>query len=296
MCNSLPNCVAFNSDGWIKNSTANFQPAVCDLFIKHDTPQPQPGPLSIWPKPISVTNGSSTIYVNPALAINASPASADLVNFFTSIMSKVFVHPLPTAATRAVREAAAKAAGRSVPLGYFGAIPLLSTINVQVANPSAPMQNGMDESYNLTIPADGTPATLSANTLVGAYHGIVTLAQLIRWDFDNKVYHVDYLPLAISDAPRFTWRGMLIDTSRHFQPLVTIYHVIDSLVLAKANVLHWHIVDWQAWPVESAAYPLLWSAAWSPDERYTLEDLAAVVAYAAARGVRVVPEFDTPGA
>ena len=58
---------------------------------------------------------------------------------------------------------------------------------------------------------------------------------------------------------------------------------------------HWHIVDWQSWPLESTAYPKLWSAAWSSRERYTLRDVAAVVEFARARGVRVVPEFDTPG-
>jgi hypothetical protein len=66
-------------------------------------------------------------------------------------------------------------------------------------------------------------------------------------------------------------------------------------VYAKLNVLHWHIVDYQSWPIQSLAYPLLWSAAWSPGERYTLADAAAVVEYARQRGVLVVPEFDSPG-
>jgi hexosaminidase len=61
------------------------------------------------------------------------------------------------------------------------------------------------------------------------------------------------------------------------------------------NVLHWHIVDYQSWPIQSLVYPDLWSAAWSPSERYTLSDAAAVVNFARQRGVLVVPEFDTPG-
>jgi hexosaminidase len=84
-------------------------------------------------------------------------------------------------------------------------------------------------------------------------------------------------------------------TCRHFLPLQTIYTIIDSITMAKMNVLHWHIVDWQSWPLESEAYPALWDAAWSSTEKYTFEDVASVVEYARQRGVRVVPEFDTPG-
>jgi hexosaminidase len=288
-CNGIPGCVAFNDDGWLKNSTSNIQPAVCNLYIQHDTPQPTPGPLSIWPKPTSVLNGSSSIFVQPTLSLSSNIVSTDLTNFFTWITSRLFIHPLPTAATAAIRN------GGKVTMPKQVNIPFLGNLQINVANPNAPLQLYIDETYNLTIPADGTPATINANTLVGAYHALVTLAQLITWDFDNLVYRVDYLPLSISDVPRFAWRGMLIDTSRHFQPLASIFHIIDSLVLAKANVIHVHWVDWQAWPIESAAAPLAWEAAWSPNERYTLEDMAAVVAYGASKGVRVVPEFDTPG-
>ena len=59
--------------------------------------------------------------------------------------------------------------------------------------------------------------------------------------------------------------------------------------------MHWHIVDWQSWPLQSTGLPDLWSASWSKSERYTLNDVVAVIKYANARGIRVVPEFDTPG-
>jgi hypothetical protein len=58
----------------------------------------------------------------------------------------------------------------------------------------------------------------------------------------------------------------------------------------------WAVVDWQSWPLQSVAYPNLWSASWSKSERYTLNDVVAVIAYANERGIRVVPEFDTVGA
>jgi hypothetical protein len=126
--------------------------------------------------------------------------------------------------------------------------------------------------------------------------GLQTLSQAIRYDLAADAYTVAAAPLAITDAPKFAWRGILIDTDRHWLSLHHIYRIIDSLGMAKMNVLHWHIVDWQSWPLASASYPKLWSAAWSKRERYTIADVVAVTAYANARGIRVVPEFDTPGA
>ena len=102
-------------------------------------------------------------------------------------------------------------------------------------------------------------------------------------------------PPRIQDRPRFPHRGLMIDTGRHFQPLASIRSVIDSLPYAKINVLHWHMSDSQSFPFESKTYPRLWAGAYSDFEKYTQADIAAVVEYARARGVRVVVEFDMPG-
>ena len=125
--------------------------------------------------------------------------------------------------------------------------------------------------------------------------GLQTLSQAIRFNFDTQQYGVAGTPLAIADAPKFAWRGILIDTDRHWLSLRDIYRIIDALGYAKLNIIHWHIVDWQAWPLQSTAYPNLWTAAWSPRERYTLADVTSVIKFANSRGIRVVPEFDTPG-
>lgn len=87
----------------------------------------------------------------------------------------------------------------------------------------------------------------------------------------------------------------MIDTSRHYEPLLSILNVIESLTYAKFNVLHWHIVVEESFPFESVSSPLLWNGAYSPEERYTQEDVAYVVEYARQRGIRVVVEFDMPG-
>ncbi|GAB4836057.1 Beta-hexosaminidase 3 [Ancistrocladus abbreviatus] len=95
--------------------------------------------------------------------------------------------------------------------------------------------------------------------------------------------------------PRLPYRGLLIDTSRHYLPLPVIKSVIDSMVYAKLNVLHWHIVDTQSFPLEIPSYPKLWNGAYSTSERYTIADAAEIVSYAQKRGVNVLAEIDVPG-
>lgn len=102
-----------------------------------------------------------------------------------------------------------------------------------------------------------------------------------------------YILLFFVSLPQI--KGLMIDTSRHFQTLAEIRRVIDSLPYAKLNVLHWHISDDQSYPFESKTYPKLWEAAHSKQERYTQLDIADIVEYARMRAVRVMVEFDMPG-
>lgn len=102
-------------------------------------------------------------------------------------------------------------------------------------------------------------------------------------------------PLVIRDAPAYPHRGLMLDTARHFLPVATITAAVDAMAMNKMNVLHLHLVDAQSFPVESSSYPNLTAAAYSPQSTYSHADLAGVVAHAAARGIRVVPEFDVPG-
>ncbi len=146
-------------------------------------------------------------------------------------------------------------------------------------------------------PTADVPITLSADTQVGFYRALETLAQLIEFDFDlNQYFFSQAVPLQINDSPRFPHRGVLVDSSRHFEPIPTLKGVVDSLSYAKLNVLHWHLVDQQSFPFDSPTYPLLSkSGSYSPAERYTPNDIADLVDYARKRGVRVMVEIDTPG-
>jgi len=108
-------------------------------------------------------------------------------------------------------------------------------------------------------------------------------------------YALDLAPWSIKDQPRFSHRGLLMDTSRHFEPIRTLKRIIQSMTYTKMNVLHWHLSDSQSFPLQSTTYPDLWNGSYSPYERFTQADAADLVEFARKRGVRIVPEFDVPG-
>jgi len=164
---------------------------------------------------------------------------------------------------------------------------------VKVTDPKAALAMGVDESYRLQVQDD--VITVNAPTPWGALHALTTLGQLVHFDAETKTYSIRHLPLRISDEPRFPHRSVLIDTVRHFLPVWQLEKAIVSLALAKFNVLHWHPADAQAFTVETPSFPRLWRGAYSPNERYTLAEVAHVVRFARAHGVRVMFEFDVPG-
>ncbi|XP_065050975.1 beta-hexosaminidase subunit beta-like [Rhopilema esculentum] len=150
----------------------------------------------------------------------------------------------------------------------------------------------MDESYELSVEA---PAShLSANTIWGTLRGLETFSQIIYINKNNK-----YLArkTKVKDWPRFKHRGFLIDTSRHYLPLKTLYKFLDAMAYSKFNVLHWHIVDDPAFPYVSKTFPnLSLKGARDPVTHvYTPDNVQAIISYARNRGIRIIPEFDTPG-
>ncbi|MEV5034424.1 family 20 glycosylhydrolase [Sphingobium sp. LMC3-1-1.1] len=162
------------------------------------------------------------------------------------------------------------------------------------------------EAYRLTVAPAGV--TLSASTDAGLYYGAETLWQLILAG-DGKA-----LPaIRIADAPAYGWRGVMLDSARHFQPVSYIRELIDRMAMVKLNTLHWHLTDDQGWRLPVPAYPRLTSVGgWrheagaegiDPDSGkpvrsggfYTEAEIREIIAYAANRHIVIVPEVDMPG-
>lgn len=165
----------------------------------------------------------------------------------------------------------------------------LAGLQLERPTPRLP-QLGDDESFRLRLTADAT--RLQAATPAGVQHGLHCLSQL--WHAAREA-GLDRLPaLQIDDAPRYPWRGLLVDVARRPLPFDALLRLLDGMAAARLNVLHWHLTDDQAWRLESKRYPRLQQQA-SGGFSYTLDQARRLVDEAAARGIRVVPELDLPG-
>jgi hexosaminidase len=121
-------------------------------------------------------------------------------------------------------------------------------------------------------------------------HGLQTFLQLVELAPDGFVVPA----ISIQDQPRFPWRGVLIDVSRHFIPLDVLKRNLDGMAAVKMNVLHWHLSDNEGFRVESKRFPRLHQEG-SEGLFYTRQEIRDFIAYAGDRGIRIVPEFDMPG-
>lgn len=179
----------------------------------------------------------------------------------------------------------------------------VGTNTIVITDRIAPERVG-SEGYRLETGA--SRITIYAAKPAGAFYGIQSLRQLLPSDIENP----DFTPgkrwsvpgIAIEDQPRFGWRGLLLDVSRHFRDKQFVKRQIDLLAYHKMNILHWHLVDDQGWRIEIERYPKLTSVgAWRMEGGkryggfYTQDDIREVVDYAAKRYVTVVPEIEMPG-
>jgi hexosaminidase len=169
------------------------------------------------------------------------------------------------------------------------------------------------EGYSLVIKPSGI--TITAPTPEGLFYGAVTLWQIITAKPLRDV-SISVPAITIVDAPRFSWRGLMLDSARHYQSPEYIKQFIDWMALHKLNVLHWHLTDDQAWRLEIKKYPKLTSVgAWRVPAGaapradldpatgkprlyggfYTQDQVRDIVAHAASRHINVVPEIEMPG-
>ncbi len=162
-----------------------------------------------------------------------------------------------------------------------------ASLLIRIAAPGV-VELGMDESYSIEVSAE--QVVLEAQTDIGAIRGLETLLQML--DSDSKSYF--WQACKVDDEPRFPWRGLMIDSCRHFMPMDMIKRNLDGMAAVKLNVLHWHLTEDQGFRIESKTFPKLHEMG-SDGFYYTHEQIREIVDYAEARGIRVVPEFDIPG-
>eukprot|EP00049_Salpingoeca_infusionum_P006367 m.105810 g.105810 ORF g.105810 m.105810 type:complete len:717 (-) comp13287_c1_seq4:93-2243(-) len=174
----------------------------------------------------------------------------------------------------------------------------LTKLVIEIEDELAPLDIGVNESYALHVPATKA-AQLRANTVWGAMHGLESFYQLVARHPPSNRPVISNVPISVQDEPKQLWRGLLLDTSRHYISRSTIRKLLDMMSLVKYNVLHWHIVDDQSFPLESKKYPQLAAkGAWALGGQraiYTQDHVRDIVAYARNRSITVIPEVDIPG-
>jgi hexosaminidase len=230
-----------------------------------------PPPLALMPMPSSVQLGSGSLRVDATFSValtgHTEPRLDRAVQRFQQQL---------------LRQTA-------IPLGSNGSASTKTTLVVRTDHASKEIQElGEDETYVLEVTADG--AKLTAATPLGTLHGLQTFLQLVEVSPDGFAVPA----VTIQDQPRFPWRGLMIDVSRHFIPLDILKRNIDGMEAVKMNVFHWHLSDNQGFRVESKKFPKLQEMG-SDGLNYTQEEIRDLIGYARDRGIRVVPEFDVPG-
>ncbi|KAG9046317.1 N-acetyl-glucosamine-6-phosphate deacetylase [Tulasnella sp. UAMH 9824] len=151
-----------------------------------------------------------------------------------------------------------------------------------------------EESYRLEVPSDASTATLTANSSLGLFRGLTTFTQLFY--SSGKTVYTFKAPIVVNDKPAFPHRGILLDTARNFFTKDEIISTIDAMAWSKLNVLHWHVVDSQSFPLQVPAFPeLSEKGAYDSKSIYRVEDIKQIVEYAGSHGVDVMVEIDTPG-
>jgi hexosaminidase len=243
-------------------------------------PPPPPGRALkenalLWPKPQTHTIGTTLgrcsaggfrFTTAPAVALEGGRHDTFMQAAFERYRAIVFPATLP------------------LPPATSG--PALSALVVVLG--SADLTLGLETSENYTLDIGFPNATLHADTVYGALRGLETFSQMVQPNLSIREQRV-------TDWPRFPFRAVLIDTGRHYLPVPLLRAHIDAMCYNKMNVLHWHIVDMPSFPFVSKSFPNL-SAMGAFDARhvYTPADVAGLVDYAQQRGVRIIPEFDSP--
>lgn len=253
--------------------------STCNMLCASTQLWPQPtGPVSLATLAVPLRADGLALHV----LASPSPDVTDHLNDAFALMREDL-----RALERTVSEARRGAVGPARPV----------LVRVAVNGSGDPrMRLDTDESYKLALGPHGSRlvANITAQSFCGARHALETLAQLVWAD----PYAGSLLALeaaAVEDAPRFKYRGLLLDTARNYFPVAELLRTVDAMGANKLNTFHWHASDSQAFPLRLASAPQLAAhGAYGAGAVYTPDEVRAVVRRARLRGVRVLLEVDTP--
>jgi len=187
---------------------------------------------------------------------------------------------------------------------------LLRTKNIKLTNKSTKEKSAIqlvlakekraDEAYTLNI--NQSKITVTASHKTGLFYGVVSLLQIINQSASTKS-GTEVSCWNIIDSPAYSWRGLMLDESRHFFGKEKVKSILDWMAFYKLNRFHWHLTDEPAWRLEIKKYPLLttiggkgnYTDANADAKYYTQEEVKEIVKYAAERQITIVPEIDMPG-
>jgi hexosaminidase len=225
--------------------------------------------VPLMPMPAKVQVGAGRFTVNPAF--------------------KIALHGCDDARVKHASDRFLKTLSRRTGIPISSGNDSAANFIIECRSQGAAVQKlGEDESYWLEVTS--TDVRLDAANPLGVLHGLQTFLQLVRIGPEGFAAPA----VVIDDNPRFPWRGLLIDVSRHFMPVDVIKRNLDGMEAVKFNVLHWHLADDQGFRVESKKLPRFQQMS-SDGLYYTQDEIKDVIEYARDRGIRVVPEFDMPG-
>ena len=245
--------------------------------------------IAIIPEPNQMTIGNGSYTLPKSIQINAPTAASSITEMIVNKLSAVTGSPVVNSNGK-------------------------STIEIQIVNEADLGKEG----YHLNVNEKGIQ--MKANTNAGLFYAWQSLLQIMPSAIYNKTIQNNVswkIPfVSITDKPRFGWRGLMLDVSRHFFTKAEVKEYIDNMVIYKYNVLHLHLTDDQGWRIEIKALPKLTEVgAWRVDRKgkwgnittpsldepktyggfYTHDDIRELVAYAKSKYVEILPEIDIPG-
>ncbi|KAL7672241.1 hypothetical protein ACOME3_007134 [Neoechinorhynchus agilis] len=241
---------------------------------------------SIWPQPLKITVNGSKWHIFPSEPnlVSFTPKAIDAykahMNELWSIYSKIIYETTPDWLNDSYTD-----------FKESSQVPLASVeVLIKQQGISKYPSQDSDESYTLVV--SSSLIKIESNEIWGAVRALETLSQLIKRS-EGQLYVPE---CRIEDSPRFCHRGLLVDTARHFLSVKTIKKHLDAMMHCKMNVFHWHIVDDESFPFVSEKYPELSDngAFYKNLSVYHKQDVEEIVEYARLRGIRVIPELDSP--